>query len=64
MTCAECRFWVDLKGNEVGECHRRAPMPAVGAVPGESRGTVWAVTHAQTFCGDFVARVEKRAGFV
>jgi hypothetical protein len=60
MKCAECKFWVaeDGKAPVVGECHRRAPMPV------SSQGLSWPVTLDETFCGEFVAKAEKRVEFV
>lgn len=68
MKCCECRSWLALEDLKVdgalGECHRNAPTPSVSAPLGSPRGAIWPVTLASTFCGEFVAKSEKRVGWV
>jgi len=54
-SCGQCRFWLD--GDELGVCHRHAPMPyAAENEPGDAE-TVWPLTSANQWCGEF----EKKA---
>jgi hypothetical protein len=75
MKCAECRFWAggtDGKSeNEPfavdGECHRKAPLPILvpdDHMPFGFGHVFWPSTGPTDFCGEFVAKAEKRVGFV
>jgi hypothetical protein len=72
MKCSECKFWLggsaEIDAGELpGECHRRAPrpylIPTVG-IPFGYGNASWPATYRGDFCGEFVAKAEKRAGFV
>lgn len=72
MKCFDCRFWVHGSGPEdpfevPGECRRHAPRPNLISSddPGfRDRDAVWPHTYHTAFCGEFVAKVEKRVSFV
>ena len=52
--CMNCRFWVQDRDDEVGECHRHAPVPVPvqGAEERQARFVDWPQTLAGEFCGE------------
>ena len=64
MKCSDCKFWVDISANKLGECHFHAPTPVIGLSEGAPRVASWPRTGASNFCGVFTAKAEKRVGFV
>lgn len=64
MKCSDCKFWVDIFSNKLGDCHHTPPRPLIGAVEGASRVVAWPRTGNADFCGGFAAKAEKRVGFV
>lgn len=75
MKCSECKFWIG--GNDglsedepfeiAGECRRKAPLPFLvphDKVPFGQGAAYWPQTSHADFCGEFVAKAEKRVSFV
>jgi hypothetical protein len=49
--CAQCRFWHKPES----QCRRNAPLPVNG---GRDKQTLWPVTQAQDWCGEYQAKTQ------
>ena len=52
VTCQNCFFWDGFTGQVLGQCRRRAPVPATELT--RTRHASWPFTRRNEWCGELV----------